>query len=188
MIKHVCMTFDENRLQGKPDITLKHICRLWSLCCWPKLNFAMGTVRMHNFCLILILICMHLNFTAPASQVQVLDRKKIQDLLREIDPRETMDDDVEEVISLKFLFDISLHLLFLPLIHISNVIFQTLTRSCRQVAHEKNQFWVYFELDIFLIHNFLNFFGSCCFKLLMTLLKILWVMPANLQNTASQTH
>ena len=29
--------------------------------------------------------------------VQVLNRKKVQDLLREIDPRETMDDDVEEV-------------------------------------------------------------------------------------------
>ena len=29
--------------------------------------------------------------------VQVLSRRKLQDLLHEIDPRETMDEDVEEV-------------------------------------------------------------------------------------------
>jgi len=35
---------------------------------------------------------------SPMQSVQVLNRKKVQDLLREIDPRETMDDDVEELL------------------------------------------------------------------------------------------
>ncbi|XP_065057692.1 uncharacterized protein LOC135685632 [Rhopilema esculentum] len=39
------------------------------------------------------------NTAVPAAQsTQILNRKKVQDLLREIDPRETMDDDVEELL------------------------------------------------------------------------------------------
>ena len=58
---------------------------------------------------------------APSSESQVLDKKRLQELVREVDPNEQLDEDVEDL-----------------LLHIADdFIEQTVTSSCALAKHRK---------------------------------------------------
>ena len=58
---------------------------------------------------------------APSSESQVLDKKRLQELVREVDPNEQLDEDVEDL-----------------LLHIADdFIEQTVTASCALAKHRK---------------------------------------------------
>jgi transcription initiation factor TFIID subunit 12 len=59
--------------------------------------------------------------TASSSEAQVLDKKRLQELVREVDPNEQLDEDVEDL-----------------LLHIADdFIEQTVTASCALAKHRK---------------------------------------------------